>query len=180
MFAYNFCIIIFYFVWLQICILLCCFSFSFSISHSLTGLGLSLALHPHFPTGYGDGLFFLPPVYSQSLCHQNFLLIASTLGPGGWILSQVLNWVNYGLDSGVNTCGLEFDYDMPEDDEQIDEKQEEDGQENKEEGNGPKEKSTIQHDILDFLYKSDVTFKSETGIRCVDELPYLSSVQLCG
>ena len=60
------------------------------------------------------GGFFglLPPVYSRSPGLFNFLLTASTLGPGGWILSQVLNWLNNWLDSGNSTCGLDFDYDL--------------------------------------------------------------------
>ena len=92
--------------------------------HSLSCLGLSLALLPHFPEGLAIDLFG-PPLYSQSLCHYNFLLTASAVGPGGWILSQLLNWVNYSLDSGINTCGLDFKYDTLEDIKHIDEKTEE-------------------------------------------------------
>ena len=94
--------------------------------YSLTCLGLSLGLFPHFPSGVTGGFFgLLSPVYSRSPGLFNFLLTASTLGPGGWILSQVLNWLNNRLDSGSSTCGLDFNYNVLEDDKQIEKKTEE-------------------------------------------------------
>ena len=118
--------------------------------------------------------------------------------PDSSILSQVLNWLNNRLDSGSSTCGLDFNYNVLEDDKQIEKKteeyaikqnyekskedeklgtfkkkhngeQEKDGQEDKwkdgqEEEDGTKKMSTLQRDIFVFLSKSEVTFKSETGM----------------
>ena len=46
---------------------------------------------------------------------------------------QVLDWLNNCMDSGSNTCGLDFDYDMLEEDKQIEEKMNEDANKEEEE-----------------------------------------------
>ena len=38
-------------------------------------------------------------------------------GPGCWVLSQALLLLHFHLDNGGNVCGLEFNYDSPEEDE---------------------------------------------------------------
>ena len=42
---------------------------------------------------------------------------ASLSGLGCWVLSQVLLLLHFRLDNGGNVCGLEFNYDNPEEDE---------------------------------------------------------------
>ena len=83
--------------------------------------------------------------------------------------------LNIWLDSGSNTCGLDFDYDMVEEDKKNDDKvdkgeeeAETEDPEGKQEGNGQEEDGsertpTLQQDILAAISKSDVTFMSVTG-----------------
>ena len=37
-------------------------------------------------------------------------------GPAAWVLSQALLLLHYHLDNGGNVCGLEFNYNNPEED----------------------------------------------------------------
>ena len=151
-----------------------------TFSPSLTCLGLSLGLSNDFPEALpkgDDALIFLRPVYRQSAGLRNLLLTAAILGPAGWIMAQGLDWVVNFLDTGSQTCGLDFIYGK-------DEGKEKEEKENEEEGNGEDETAeenhveeenmeeenveedinkTMREGILSILFEKDIPFLFETG-----------------
>ena len=84
---------------------------------------MSLGLSNHYPKGV-EGVFLLPPVYGESPALRNFLLIAIILGPVGWIMAQGLDWFNSWIDSGTQTCGLDFIYENDKDKDNVAEEKE--------------------------------------------------------
>jgi len=70
-------------------------------------------LHFHFPESCPtDSAFSL-----GSTGLTNFQRACCLLIPSGWILSQLLILIYYYIDTGVQTCGLDFHFDNPNEDE---------------------------------------------------------------
>jgi len=55
---------------------------------------------------------FPPPsiALTGSPAFYNFLIVSSILGPGLWVVSQILLVLYYKLDNGANTCGIDFHF----------------------------------------------------------------------
>merc|ERR550517_42425 len=87
------------------------------ITFTLMNLGiprLDELLHFHFPESCPiDSAFSL-----GSTALTNFQRACCLLIPSGWILSQLLILIYYYIDTGVQTCGLDFHFDNPQEDEE--------------------------------------------------------------
>jgi hypothetical protein len=57
--------------------------------------------------------------FTETPALYNFMRLVSTVGPGGWVLSQVLLLIHDYLDNGSNNCGLNFHFENPRSDNEI-------------------------------------------------------------
>ena len=120
---------------------------------------------------------------SDSPAFSNFTMAAATIGPGGWLVSQIFLVLYNWLDSGANTCGIDFHYDNPEEivkkrkcfsnccsSDDKDEEEEEEATsnqgstgQNEEDAEIRQPETDINQAILDWIYKAEYKFQSETG-----------------
>jgi hypothetical protein len=108
---------------------------------------------------------------------SHFTMAAAIIGPGGWLVSQIFLVLYNWLDSGANTCGIDFHYDNPvkkrkcfsnccSSDDKAEEEEEEASSNQgsivqNEEIRQPE--TDINQVILDYICKAEYKFQSETG-----------------
>ena len=93
-------------------------------------------------------------------------MTAAVLGPAGWIIAQGLDWINHCVDSGSQTCGLDFIYEENKKEEtgtgrEENEKEENVKEENKEEGIAEEDNAKKENDEEEITEEENAQKKEE-------------------
>jgi len=120
---------------------------------------------------------FPPPsiALTGSPALRNFLIASSILGPGLWLVSQLLLLLYFWLDNGANTCGIDFHFEESSNTEVTHSEEGREGS-NEETGNNsdsiinddqPREDTFFEIEVMKRLFINKFNVVSEKG-RWVD------------